>query len=576
MSVSGKRNLNQSQPADAHQALEAAYVQHGRMVYNICRRMLGNDQAAEDATQAVFLLVHKKSAMQRGILNMAGWLVRTSVFVAQQHQRTEHRRRRREEEASTMAKPEALFSEETWNAVRPRVDRAIAELPERYRAPLLLVYYQGQSQQDAARALKIPDGTFRWRLSEAVSQLRQRLRGDDDELTPAMLIGLLSQRLNEAIPSPTLLPSLMDAAKQISAGAESAALNASVKMYMDRGSQAMFRHTLHTVVPIVLLFLLVGSGMTYFLMSRPPDAKASASAVQNDEVHGVPSAPASMHKQTIAPAAENLDGLPIGSITISGTPKLKTSQILDMLATKPLAAFSRAQLDTDVKRLRDSGKFGEVIVVDPEKADGKVRIKLIVTEPVAELGDFASGAPEMILNQTPMPAGSRIVLYSRNRFGNYPLASYALHLGLRGDDKSVANDVNLLYGNVHREDSFRGRKVDNVPGVFGNGSAGMDGGGPDRLQVSCCGNNRNRILDLGPINYADLQSAPPELSKAGDRADVKEGHVYVVRIQDKTREEMKTAKYYKLHVIQHRDNAAVMIDWQPLTKIPASSTSEDF
>src|SRR5579884_3092639 len=99
-------------------------------------------------------------------------------------------------------------------------------------------------------------------------------------------------------------------------------------------------------------------------------------------------------------------------------------------------------------------------------------------ERVRAVPDFPPGPPRMVpQGQKPAPDGGRVVLYSRSRYGNYPLATYAFHRGLRGDDASVANDVNLVFGNARRENAFPGPPVDGVPGVPGSGACGTDGGG---------------------------------------------------------------------------------------------------
>ena len=121
--------------------------------------------------------------------------------------------------------------------------------------------------------------------------------------------------------------------------------------------------------------------------------------------------------------------------------------------------------------------------------------------------------------QKPMLDGGRVVLYSRSRHGNYPLATYAFHLGLRGDDRSVANDVNLLFGNTKRDQGFDGERIDKVPGVPSNGATGMDGKiieNADGFRVTCLDGSQHRIEDLGAANFNEVLIPPAKLDSNED------------------------------------------------------------
>ncbi|WP_139017413.1 hypothetical protein [Bradyrhizobium sp. STM 3809] len=172
--------------------------------------------------------------------------------------------------------------------------------------------------------------------------------------------------------------------------------------------------------------------------------------------------------------------------------------------------------------------------------------------------------------QIPSPEGGRVILYSRSHYGNYPLASYSFVRGLRGDDRTVCNDVDLVFGNARRSEAFSGQRVDSVPGAAGpvNGAPGLDGGGPgteDQFRVGLFGTARHRIIDMGPIADDVLPGVPPAAKNAGsDHAAVHQGHVYIVRLNDDNDRRLATPIYVKLRVLSHRDNDAVLIEWHRL------------
>jgi hypothetical protein len=198
-----------------------------------------------------------------------------------------------------------------------------------------------------------------------------------------------------------------------------------------------------------------------------------------------------------------------------------------------------------------------VLLTASAKAEGELEIPL--------------GTPEMkIEGQTPAPQGGRAILFSRSRHGNYPLATYSFSRGLRGDDKTVGNDVELVFGNAQRANAFAGPPVNSVPGAVGprNGAAGMDGGGAgtkDQFRVGLSGTAGHRIVDLGSIDSDELTSVPSAAKSAGsDHAVVQAGHTYVLRLYDPNDRRYAAPIYVELRVLAHRDNDAVLIEWRRL------------
>src|SRR5207237_1440975 len=73
-------------------AFAALVRRHGAMVQGVCRRVLPCVQDAEDATQAVFLILAKKATSTRWQLSIANWLYGTARRVALKLHRTNSRR----------------------------------------------------------------------------------------------------------------------------------------------------------------------------------------------------------------------------------------------------------------------------------------------------------------------------------------------------------------------------------------------------------------------------------------------------------------------------------------------------
>ncbi|MFH0939309.1 MAG: POTRA domain-containing protein [Planctomycetota bacterium] len=344
----------------------------------------------------------------------------------------------------------------------------------------------------------------------------------------------------------------------------------------------MFMRKVQITSLIGVIILLVGATLTV-LSQEPSSPKEPAVSKEpvgvstpRNGVNNPPNRAVSVNQKAVVEKSSPKSAV-VREIEIIGNQRSKTADILALLQTRKGQTFD-PQLwnNEDWTRLANSGRFQTVVVEEPIAVQDGVKLTIRVVEKNKSISEFCSGPPEMVFNQAAMPAGGRVVLYSRNRFGNYPLASYALHLGLRGDDARVRNAVNLLFGNAYRSDAFKGAPIDDVPGSSGNGSAGMDGGAPqDRFQVSCYGGNRNKIIDLGKVNYETL-AIPKGFVQAKDRVYVKQGHVYCIRLLDKNDPRFSNSLYFKLKVIEHRDNDAVMIDWEPLKPSAEATTNEDF
>jgi RNA polymerase sigma factor (sigma-70 family) len=170
-------------------AFELLVVRHGPMVRALCRRVLRHEQDAEDAFQATFLALAKSAgAVGRG--SLAGWLYRVASHVAFKAKARSARRREAPALDDFAADGDPAIACER-SEVRAVLDEEVARLPARFRLPVVLCYFGGKSNTEAAAELGCPRGTVDSRLATARQRLRVRLsrRG----LAPAVAAAVIDR-----------------------------------------------------------------------------------------------------------------------------------------------------------------------------------------------------------------------------------------------------------------------------------------------------------------------------------------------------------------------------------------------
>jgi RNA polymerase sigma factor (sigma-70 family) len=124
---------------------------HGPMVLGVCRRILGDEHAAEDAFQATFLVLVKKAGTLRDRDLLTNWLYGVALRVASKERARGARRRRIERQAAESS--ETSGGDLDRVELRSVIDEEIRRLPERYRVPLVLCHVEGLRHDEVAQRL---------------------------------------------------------------------------------------------------------------------------------------------------------------------------------------------------------------------------------------------------------------------------------------------------------------------------------------------------------------------------------------------------------------------------------------
>lgn len=276
----------------AHTRDEAAFEllvwRHGPMVLGLCRRAIRDEQLAEDAFQAVFLVLARKAGSVRG--NLGGWLFKVARRVA-------HRANARR--PVTAAVPDlaqtALPDPVERDELAALLDDEVARLPERLRRPVVLCYLGGHSTEDAARELGCPRGTVLSRLSAARARLAERLTRRGVTL-PATLAVAGGSALTPRVVSATL-----HGARHFVLGSGPL----TTPMILAHGvNHAMTRSTLLTAFGGVLLVAALASGVGLVVAQNGPPVPAADGA---ERIPAAPPAPPAARATPKEPPAAKPD-----------------------------------------------------------------------------------------------------------------------------------------------------------------------------------------------------------------------------------------------------------------------------
>jgi RNA polymerase sigma factor (sigma-70 family) len=200
-SVADEELLHRYRNARGAQAFTEMVRRHRPMVLRTCLRLVGNLHDAEDAAQAVFLVLAQRPQVVRH--SLVGCLIGLARAAVSELCRSRRRRREREELAARLnslfarlrGKDHALEHQE----LREELDSALARLPDRLQQAVILRYLEGHSQQEAARRAGCTQATLGWRAMKGIQRLRTILARRGTVLAPAVLAACLTAEARAAI-----------------------------------------------------------------------------------------------------------------------------------------------------------------------------------------------------------------------------------------------------------------------------------------------------------------------------------------------------------------------------------------
>jgi len=169
---------------NSHESLALLYAAHYRHVFQVCRRFFRHHEDAEDAAAEVFLKLPNVLDQRNQSLPFRPWVSQ----VAGRHCIDKLRKRKRERCSSLITEEWEVVPDRSMpsplsqvlrNEKQRRVREQVNRLPDCYRIPLILRYYQRMSYSEIAAKLNRQIPTIKTLLYRAKNKLRRNLRAFD-------------------------------------------------------------------------------------------------------------------------------------------------------------------------------------------------------------------------------------------------------------------------------------------------------------------------------------------------------------------------------------------------------------
>jgi RNA polymerase sigma factor (sigma-70 family) len=357
------RFLTRDDPAGSEAAFTALVDRHGAMVLSVCRKVLGDPNDAHDAFQATFLVLVSKAGSIRKRESVGGWLFGIARRVAARA-RVEGARHRRHLQQLGVDRPvyeldpEGPITSESGPDFAPLIAE-VDRLPERFRAPVVLHYFEGLSTEATAQRLGCARGTVLSRLSRARGRIKSRLEQQGVSFATLIPAGEALHRWLPPVPVPAWLSQTTVRAAS-SLGLAGAAIESVVSTAVATLSRGVAR-------TLVLSKVRLGAGI--FLLAVAGVSIGLAATLSPDKPRGTISGPemASPPRGTVAKGEKaTVDG------KVQGEPVVFRGKVTDPDG-KPLSgaaimlspSWPMMENPTRPRRLAVSGQDGVFEVAIP-------------------------------------------------------------------------------------------------------------------------------------------------------------------------------------------------------------------
>jgi RNA polymerase sigma factor (sigma-70 family) len=421
-------------------AFELLVWRYGGMVLRVCRGILHDEHAAEDAFQATFFVLARNARTGTRHTSLAGWLYQVAYRIAlrAQAQAKKHRGESPQSLAqvaySRAGDPvETLAQHETEALIFTEVNR----LPAKYREPVVLCCLHGLTHEEAARQLGWPVGTVSGRLARARARLQKRLTARGLVLPAGVFAAAVVDGASVGAASVSLIVSTTQAALRFAAKTVSAAGSPHAALLAEGVLKVMLLNRLKVTIALVLAMGIVGAGAAWQAGALAAPEQAAPQAATEKPA---PSAPPSKRLMRVPSPVDGIIAV-IGR-EIAKEEKVPADQIITLRTRDGERKYRRLQIGDHVKE-------GEVLaLLDDPLARTEVAIEKAKVE-IAK-ADYEGAVKRKLEAQARLDRADRLVMEGGRKGAIVSSEDYAMAVLTRDsqkweeDSKKAALDVAKL------------------------------------------------------------------------------------------------------------------------------------
>jgi RNA polymerase sigma factor (sigma-70 family) len=262
---------------NSEEAFATLVTRHINKVFSVALRHTGNPHQAEEITQAVFVILARKSSRLGRRVILSGWLYQTARLTAVTFIRSAIRRARREQEAHMQSVLNESESD-VWKQIAPLLDAAMAGLNETDRHAVVLRFFDGKSMGEVGAALGANEDAAKKRVSRALEKLQKYFARRGVRSTTDTLAQAISTHSVQAAPA------LLAKTVTVVAFAKGAAVSTSTLALVKATLIAMKTKTIVATIAAAAVILGIGGFLagTHFLPQSKTTLASPASAAPSD------------------------------------------------------------------------------------------------------------------------------------------------------------------------------------------------------------------------------------------------------------------------------------------------------
>jgi RNA polymerase sigma factor (sigma-70 family) len=357
-------------------AFAALLHRHGPMVLCVARRVLRQEQDAEDVLQATFLLLARKAGSIRKRESVGSWLHGVAYRLAVEAKAQRSCRQTHTRRASEMCQ-KRTHREESWQELEEALDLALAQLPEKYRQAIVLCCLEGKTQEEAAGQLDCPLGTVRSRLARGRELLRKELAARGVPLSVGAFATFLAASAAPAALPAAVLRTTVTASLQAAMGeAVANIVSPRIAALVEGASKAMVMTKGKAILALVVVLGMAAAGAGICARQTLSGRNVAAEQEPGAKAQARDSDPKAEERTGTDPHG---DPLPPGAVARLGTMRFRQGDLVMAVAYSP-----------DGKVVASRDRFGTLYLW--EAGTGKLlrRTKLPCAE-LSEIAFFADG-----------------------------------------------------------------------------------------------------------------------------------------------------------------------------------------